>query len=60
MKAILAQSVGDDLAGNLRASREHSLEEAFHGRLVAALLQKDVELRTVLIDSAPQQIGLAA
>ena len=37
---IAAQSVGGDLAGNLRASREHALEEAFRGRLVAALLHK--------------------
>ena len=41
---VAAQLVGDDLARSLWAGGEHALEEALRGRLVAALLQKDVEL----------------
>jgi len=55
---VAARLVFDDLAGILRASGEHALEEAFRGRLVAALLQKDVEFGAMLIEGAPQQIRL--
>ena len=40
---VAAQLGGDDLAGSHWASGEHALEETLCGRVVAALLQKDVE-----------------
>src|SRR4030095_14300585 len=57
---VAAQSVGDDLAWCLRAGGEHALEEALRCDLVAAFLQKDIELGAMLIDGAPQQVGFAA
>jgi hypothetical protein len=39
---------------------QQTLEEALGCRLVAAFLQQDIELSTMLVDGAPQQIRLTA
>jgi len=57
---IAAQLVGHDLARRLGASSQHSPEKPFGSRLVATLLQQNIELDAMLIDCSPQQIRLAA
>jgi len=43
-----------------RSAGQNSLEDALGCRLVAVLLQQDVEFGTVLINGTPQQVRLTA
>lgn len=57
---IAAQLIRHDLAWPFGTSGKHALEKALGCRLVATLLQQDIEFGTVLINCTPQQIRLAA
>jgi len=53
-RRVAAQPVGDDLARHFGTRRQHALEKPLGRRLVAPLLQKNIEFGAVLIDCAPQ------
>jgi hypothetical protein len=54
-----AQLVGHNLARHFGTGGEHALEKSLGRSLVATLLQQDI-FGTVLINCAPQLVGLAA
>jgi hypothetical protein len=53
-RRIAAQLISDDLARDLRISRQYTFEEPFRRGLVAPLLQQDIKFGAMLINCPPQ------